>query len=101
MCRALSFWTCMFCLCEALTISHRTAGARLLLYPDDQQFDACLPRLEKAVRITGLYDAQVFTRRWIIRDKDPALKALMRCLDKARSSETAASALVNFKNALA
>jgi len=72
-----------------------------LLYPDDQQFDAYLPRLEKAVRITGLYDAQVFTRRWIIRDKDPALKALMRCLDKARSSETAASALLHFKNALA
>jgi len=76
-------------------------GARPLMYPDHQQFNACLPRLEKAVRITGLYDAQVFTRRWIIRDKDPALKALMRCLDKARSNEMAASALLDFKSALA
>src|SRR5437764_11870312 len=25
-CRALSFWTCMFSLCEALIISHRTAA---------------------------------------------------------------------------
>jgi hypothetical protein len=71
------------------------------MYPNTQQFDACLPRLEKAVRITGLYDAQVFTRRWIIRDKDPALKALMRCLDRARGADMAASALHDFKTALA
>ena len=71
------------------------------MYPDNQQFDARLPRLEKAVRITGLYDAQIFTRRWIIRDKDPALKALMRCLDNASGAEMAASALLDFKSALA
>jgi len=71
------------------------------MYPDHQQFDARLPRLEKAVRITGLYDAQVFTRRWIIRDKNPELKALMRCLDKARSAEMAERALFDFKTALA
>jgi len=71
------------------------------MYPDHQQFDACLPRVEKAVRITGLYDAQVFTRRWIIRDKDPELKALMRCLDKARGAEMAARAMLDFKTALA
>ena len=71
------------------------------MYPNNQQFDACLPRLEKAVRITGLYDAQVFTRRWVIRDKDLALKVLMRRLDGARSAEMAASALLEFKGALA
>jgi len=25
----------------------------------------------RPVRITSFYDAQVFTRRWVIRDKDP------------------------------
>lgn len=68
---------------------------------DTEPFDACLPRIAKAVRIAGLYDAQVFTRRWVIRDKDPALKALMRCLDKARSAEASAHALLDFKSALA
>jgi hypothetical protein len=71
------------------------------MYPDHRQFDACLPQLEKAVRIAGLYDAQVFTRRWVIRDKDPKLKALMRCLDKARGAEMAERALLDFKSALA
>jgi hypothetical protein len=71
------------------------------MYPDHLHFDASLPQLGKAVRITGLYDAQVFTRRWIIRDKDPELKALMRCLDKARGAEMAARALLEFKSALA
>jgi hypothetical protein len=71
-----------------------------LMYPETQQFDAHLPRLERAVRITGLYDAQVFTRRWTIRDKDPALKALLRRLDSANSAETAARALLDFKSAL-
>jgi hypothetical protein len=70
------------------------------MYPDHQPFDACLPRVEKAVRITGLYDAQVFTRRWIIRDKDPELKALMRSLDNARGAEMAARALLDFRRAL-
>jgi hypothetical protein len=72
-----------------------------LMYSDNQQFDAFLPRLEKAVRISGLYDAQVFTRRWIIRDKDPELKALLRCLNKVRSAEMARHALRDFKSALA
>jgi hypothetical protein len=71
------------------------------MYPDNRPFDACLPRLEKAVRIAGLHDAQVFARRWVIRDKDPALKALVRCLDKVRSAEMSAQALVDFKSALA
>jgi hypothetical protein len=71
------------------------------MYPEHRQFHACLPRVEKAVRITGLHDAQVFTRRWIIRDKDPELKALMRSLDRARGAEMAERALLDFKGALA
>ena len=78
------------------------ATGRGLRSADNQPFDACLPRVARAVRIAGLYDAQVFTRRWVIRDKDPALKALMRRLDRAHnSSETSAHALRDFKAALA
>jgi hypothetical protein len=48
---------------------------------------------KKAVRITGLYDAQVFARRWAIRDKDPELKALVRRLDRIGGGQSAASAV--------
>jgi len=67
---------------------------------DDQQFDACLPQVTKPVRITCLHDAQVFARRWVIRDKDPALKALVRCLERARSAEASARALQDLRSAL-
>jgi hypothetical protein len=67
---------------------------------DDQQFEACLPQVAKSVRITCLHDAQVFARRWVIRDKDPALKALVRCLERARSAEMSASALRELRSAL-
>ena len=66
-----------------------------------EQFDALLPRVDKSVRITCLHDAQVFARRWVIRDKDPALKALVRRLDDVRSSESAAGALDDLRSALA
>ena len=67
---------------------------------DNQQFEACLPQVAKPVRITCLHDAQVFARRWVIRDKDPALKALVRRLEKARSAETSARALQELRSAL-
>jgi len=67
---------------------------------EPQSFDACLPRLERSVRINSLHDARIFARRWVIRDKDPALKALVRRLDKARSSEAEMSALRAFRQAL-
>jgi hypothetical protein len=35
-------------------------------------FDANLPGAAKAVRIASFYDAKIFVRRWVIRDKDPA-----------------------------
>jgi len=69
--------------------------------PDEQKFDACLPHLTAPVRIRTLHDAQVFARRWVIRDKDPALKALVRRLDKVRGAETSAIALSELRSALA
>jgi hypothetical protein len=67
---------------------------------EPESFDACLPRLERSVRISSLHDAKIFARRWINRDKDPALKALARRLDKARSSDAEASALRALRQAL-
>jgi hypothetical protein len=66
-----------------------------------REFDANLPRLSKPVRISTFHDAQVFVRRWAIRDKDLAIRALRRRLDRAHSAETADSALVDLKRELA
>jgi len=66
-----------------------------------RQFDAHLPRLANKVTIAGLADARIFARRWVIRDKDPALKALLKRLERAGSAETSASALRELKSALA
>jgi len=74
---------------------------RVMYGPDPHHFDACLPRAAVSIRIASLHDAQVFARRWAIRDKDPALKALVRRLDRVRSGETAAGALGDLKSALA
>ena len=71
------------------------------MFHDRHNFDACLPRLTAAVPIRTLHDAQVFARRWVIRDKDPALKALVRRLDRAGSADNAASALAELRSALA
>jgi hypothetical protein len=64
-------------------------------------FDASLPGTSQNIRITSLHEAQVFARRWVIRDKDPALKALLRQMEKANSSATADSAIRQLKQALA
>jgi len=53
--------------------------------PFDRHFEAHLPLVATAVRITSLYDAQVFMRRWVIRDKDRNLKALLRTLEQWRA----------------
>lgn len=68
---------------------------------DEAHFDACLPHRSEPIHIRSLYDAQVFARRWVIRDKDPALKALVRRLDRVRSGEHAASAFGELRSALA
>ena len=65
------------------------------------QFEANLPGLNKPIRIMTRHDAEVFTCRWTIRDKDPALKALLREMQQANSSATVTSAVVALKRALA
>jgi len=65
------------------------------------QFEANLPGLNKPIRIMTRHDAEVFTCRWTIRDKDPALKALLREMQQADSSATVTSAIVALKRALA
>jgi hypothetical protein len=64
-------------------------------------FDASFIGATQTVRITSLHDAKVFARRWVIRDKDPALKALLRHMEKANSSMTADIAIAQLKQALA
>ena len=66
-----------------------------------QQFEANLPGLSKPIRIMTRHDAEVFTCRWSIRDSDPALKALLREMQRANSSETAISVILKLKKALA
>jgi len=68
--------------------------------PFAQHFDACLPGIPRPVRITSLYDAQVFVRRWVIRDKDRDLRVLLRRLERADSSAKAYEVLADFKTAL-
>jgi hypothetical protein len=67
----------------------------------DQQFEATLPGLTTPIRITTRYDAAAFTCRWTIRDKDPALKSLLREMQRANSSATVTSAILRLKQALA
>jgi hypothetical protein len=69
--------------------------------PLDRHFEAHLPLVAKAVRITSLYDAQVFMRRWIIRDKDRNLMSLLRTLERANSAARINVAMEDFKRALA
>lgn len=64
-------------------------------------FEANFPGAIQTVRISSLYEAKVFARRWVIRDKDPALKALLRSMEKANSSATGDSAVAQLKLALA
>ena len=69
--------------------------------PQTNCFDANLPGASQSVRIASFYDAKVFMCRWTIRDKDPALKALLRHLEQARSSATEDSAIRQLQQALA
>jgi hypothetical protein len=64
-------------------------------------FDANLPGASQTVRIASFHDAKVFVARWVIRDKDPSLKALLRNMEQARSSATADSAIWQLKQMLA
>src|ERR1700753_685204 len=70
------------------------------LSPNDY-FDAGFPGASLPVRVASLYDAKIFTRRWVIRDKEPALKVLLRHLEAANSPATADIAIRQLKQALA
>jgi hypothetical protein len=63
-------------------------------------FDAGFPGATQTVRITSFHEAKIFARRWVIRDKDPALKALLKHMERANSSATADSAMLQLKQAL-
>ena len=65
------------------------------------EFDANLPNLDRPVRISSFFDAQVFVRRWAIRDKDRTIRLLLRRMEKANSSEAANSAIEELKRELA
>ena len=64
-------------------------------------FHANLPNLTSPVRISSFFDAQVFVRRWAIRDKDPAVRVLLRQMERANSSEAVTSAIKELKRELA
>lgn len=69
--------------------------------PQTDYFDANLPGANQTVRIASLYDARVFVCRWAIRDKDPALKALLRQMEKAKSFAMTESAVQQLTQELA
>ena len=68
--------------------------------PTAEGFEAGLPGATQTVRIATLHDARLFARRWVIRDKDPALKALLRRMEKANSSATADVAIQELRRTL-
>jgi hypothetical protein len=64
-------------------------------------FDANLPGLAGPVRIKSFYEAQVFVRRWMIRDKDRSIRLLCRKLERASSAITVNNAIRELKQELA
>jgi hypothetical protein len=69
--------------------------------PPLDYFDAGFPGASQPVRIASLHDAKVFARRWAIRDKDPAVKTMLKHMERANSSATADIAVRQLKEALA
>jgi hypothetical protein len=65
------------------------------------EFEAHLPNVAKAVRIRTFHDAKVFACRWAIRDKSPALRALLRRMARANTPALASTALLELKRELA
>jgi len=70
-------------------------------FSTDEVFDANLPDLAGPVRIKSFYEAQVFVRRWMIRDKDPSIRLLCRKLETANSAVAVSTAIRELKQALA
>lgn len=75
-------------------------GSRMSLHLE-AQFEARLPGLGTPIRIMTQHDAAVFIRRWTIREKNPALRVLLRDMERANSSVTITSAVQELKQVLA
>jgi hypothetical protein len=69
--------------------------------PGAYGFAAYLPRLAAPVWIATYVDAQVFVRRWAIRDKDPAVRELGSRMERANSSERMTRAMRELQRELA
>jgi hypothetical protein len=66
-----------------------------------REFAAYLPHLAAPVRIVTFADAQVFVRRWAIRDKDRAVHELARRMNRANSAENIDGAVKELRRELA
>ena len=66
-----------------------------------REFAAYLPRLAEPVRIVTFADAQVFVRRWAIRDRDRAVRDLARRMNRANSAENIDGAVKELRRELA
>jgi hypothetical protein len=64
-------------------------------------FAAYLPRVAAPVRIATYADAQVFVRRWAIRESDRAVRELVRRMARASSAEHMGCAMREFRRELA
>jgi len=64
-------------------------------------FEAYLPNISLPVHINSFSDAQIFVRRWAIRDKDPVIRVLLRRLNRANSTTVANALIEEFKRELA
>ena len=69
--------------------------------PQTDYFDANLPGASQTVRIASLCDAKVFVCRWVIRERDPALKALLRDMEKAKNFTMTESVIQQLTRTLA
>jgi hypothetical protein len=79
----------------------QNARGKHMSLPETAYLDANLPGASQTVRIASLYDAKIFVCRWVIRDRDPALKVLLRNVEKAKSFATTESAIQQLTQALA
>ena len=69
--------------------------------PSAYDFVAYLPRLAAPVRIGTYADAQVFVRRWTIREKDRSVRELARRMERANSAENMDRAMSELRRELA
>src|SRR6516162_9789940 len=79
----------------------RTSESKHMSLPQTDYFDANLPGASQTVRIASLHDAKVFVCRWVIRDRDPALKTLLRDMEKAKNFTMTESVIQQLTVALA